>query len=72
MGGQNSGRTREDNIWKCKVTVHSSFREDTNAVLLRMAKTKRLKKSEILQHIIETHPEFQQVEQQMEEEGFFI
>jgi len=59
-------------IWDCSITVHLSFKEDMNSVLLSLAKDKEIQKKKVVQDLLDTHPEYIKKKEEMKKAGFFI
>jgi hypothetical protein len=60
------------NIWECKITAHFTLREDTNLVLVELAKDKGLSKGKALEEILKTHPEFNAKKESLKKQGFLV
>ncbi len=60
-------------IWDCSITVHAAIKEETNAVLLSIMKEHGgMKKSKIIQSMLETHPDYIKRLKEMKDDGFFV
>lgn len=64
--------SHKSNIWECKITAHFTLREDTNLVLVELAKDNGVSKGKALEALLAGHPDFKRKREELEKQGFFI
>lgn len=61
---------RYKSIWDNKITIHQTIREDTNFVMLEIAKDRGIPKSQVVELLVTQSPDFKKKIAKMREEGF--
>jgi len=63
---------KKKSIWECKIVAHLTLREDTNLVLVEMAKDQGVSKGEAIEQLLREHQAFNKKKDELREKGFFV
>ncbi|ADV47038.1 hypothetical protein [Nitratifractor salsuginis] len=64
-------RPRKKNIWEGKISAHITLREDTNLVIVELAKDLNISKGEVVERAIVDADMFRKKMEELKEKGFF-
>ena len=64
-------RRGRKSIWEQRITWHTTIRQDTNSVLIEIAKEKKMPLKRVLETLIKESETFKKKFEEMKKEGYF-